>query len=129
MLLKACDLHNRATRERVKISLAIDGADLFKDRTHVSAGVKISDPNGIHPITKQPLFIRDEDGTERIVKIQSSELCCILIIADARDKKDLYKDIFRGFYEWGSLIRRVGLPGGAKTKISFAPFAHAQGTL
>lgn len=48
LLLKACQLHDRATTESVKISLAIDGADLFKDRTHVSAGIKICDPNGIH---------------------------------------------------------------------------------
>jgi hypothetical protein len=110
LLLKACHLHDRATRERVKISLVIDGADLFKDRTHVSAGVKICDPNGVHPVTKQPLFIRHEDGSEQIIRIQSSEMCCILIIADAHDKKDLYEDIFRGFYDRGSLISTVGLP-------------------
>jgi len=110
LLLKACKLHDRATRERVKISLSIDGADLFRDRTHVSAGVKITDPNGIHPVTKQPLFIREEDGREEIVRIQSSQMCCILIIADARDKKDMYEEVFREFYEWGDLISREGLP-------------------
>jgi hypothetical protein len=36
----------------VKISLSIDGADLFKDRAHISAGIKISDPCGAHPVTK-----------------------------------------------------------------------------
>lgn len=110
LLLKACKLHDLATRERVKISLSIDGADLFRDRTHVSAGVKITDPNGIHPVTKQPLFIREEDGREEIVRIQSSQMCCILIIADARDKKDMYEEVFREFYEWGDLISREGLP-------------------
>jgi hypothetical protein len=109
-LLKACELHNLAITERVKISLSIDGADLFKDRTHVSAGIKISDPRGVHPVTKQPLFIREEDGEEKIVKIQSSEMCCILIIADARDKKELYEDVFKEFYEWGAQIQNVGLP-------------------
>ncbi len=42
-LLKACHLDHLATTEKVKISLSIDGADLFKDRTHVSAGIKITD--------------------------------------------------------------------------------------
>jgi hypothetical protein len=74
LLLKACHLHDRATRERVKISLVIDGADLFKDHTHVSAGVKICDPNG-------KLFFRHDNGSEQIIRIQSSEMCCILIIA------------------------------------------------
>jgi hypothetical protein len=41
----------------VSIALAIDGADMIRDRTHVSAGVKITDTRGIHPITKQPLII------------------------------------------------------------------------
>jgi len=41
-LLKACQLDDLATKESVKISLSIDGADLFKDRAHVSAGDKIT---------------------------------------------------------------------------------------
>jgi hypothetical protein len=109
-LLKACELHNLATTERVNISLSIDGADLFKDRTHVSAGIKTSDSRGVHPVTRQPLFIVDKDGEEKMVKMQSSEMCCILIIADARDKKELYHDVFKEFYEWGAKIQAVGLP-------------------
>jgi hypothetical protein len=37
-------------------------------------------------------------------------MCCILIIADARDKKELYEDVFREFYQWGDRIRAFGLP-------------------
>ena len=121
LLLKACQLHDRATTESVKISLAIDGADLFKDRTHVSAGIKICDPNGIHPVTKQPLFVRNDNGEEKIVRMQSSEMCCILIIADARDKKELYEDVFREFYQWGSAIAAVGLPA-TETEPALQPF-------
>jgi hypothetical protein len=110
-LLKACQLDDLATKESVKISLSIDGADLFKDRTHVSAGVKITDTRGVHPVTKQPLYcIDDETKEEKIVKIQSSEMCCILVIADARDKKELYEEVFKEFYEWGNRISTTGLP-------------------
>jgi hypothetical protein len=42
LLLKACNLHEIATTMAVKIALAVDGADLFKGRTHVSTGVKIT---------------------------------------------------------------------------------------
>jgi len=97
LLLKSCQLHDIATRDHVKISFAIDGADLFKDRTHVLAGIKITDTWGVHPITKQPLFVQSDDGEEKIVRIQSCEMCCILIIADARDKKELYEDVFESF--------------------------------
>ncbi len=63
-------------------------------------------------MTKQPLFLIDADtNEEKIVKIQSSEMCCILIIADARDKKELYDEVFKEFYEWGQRIGTYyGLP-------------------
>jgi hypothetical protein len=51
----------------------------------------------VHPITKQLLFVQSDDGEEKIVRIQSSEMCCILITADARDKKELYEDVFESF--------------------------------
>ena len=88
-LLKVCQLqlHDLAQVDSVRVSLSIDGADLFKDQTHVSSGIKISDCHGVHPITKKPLFVQDNDGEEKMVKMQSSGICCILIIADARDKK------------------------------------------
>jgi len=110
-LLKATQLHDIATRDSIKISLSIDGADLFKDQTHVSAGIKITDTRGVYPITKQPLFVIDEDTEEeRIIKIQSSEMCCILVIADARDKKELYEEVFKEFDDWGERLRTIGLP-------------------
>ncbi len=37
-------------------------------------------------------------------------MCCILIISDARDKKELYEDDCREFYEWGDRISALGLP-------------------
>jgi hypothetical protein len=64
LLLKSCQLHDIATRDHVKISFAIDGAGLFKDRTHFSAGIKIitrSAPNNN--------FVQSDDGEEKIVRI------------------------------------------------------------
>jgi len=110
-LLKACQLDELAMTSRIKIYLSIDGADLFKDRTHVSVGIKITDTHGVHPVTKQPLFMVDSDtNEEKIVKIQSSEMCCILVIADARDKKEMYEEVFKEFYDWGKRIGSVSLP-------------------
>jgi len=121
-LLKACQLDELATRDRIKISLSIDGADLFKDQTHVSAGIKIMDTRGVHPVTKQPLFMVDNDtNEEKIVKIQSSEMCCILVIADARDKKEMYEEVFKEFYDWGHSIGSVGLPASDGNP-ALAPF-------
>jgi hypothetical protein len=54
--LKACALYEVAANKSVSIALAIDEADMLRDKTHVSAGVKITDTHGIHPITKLPLL-------------------------------------------------------------------------
>jgi hypothetical protein len=90
LLLKACNLYDLAQHESVQIALAIDGADLIRDRTHVSAGVNIIDSRGIHPTKKQPLLQQDDDGEERYVRVQSFKLCALMMIADARDNKALY---------------------------------------
>jgi len=111
LLLKACNLHDLAQRESVQIALAIDGADLIRDRTHVSAGVKIIDSRGIHPTTKQPLLQHDDDGEERYVRVQSFKLCALMMIADARDNKALYEDVFKEFYDWGKQISISGIAG------------------
>jgi hypothetical protein len=37
-------------------------------------------------------------------------MCCILIIADAQDKKELFSDVFKEFYKWGSQNQSIGLP-------------------
>jgi len=38
--IKACNLHDLAQTTSVKIALTVDGADLFKGRTHVSTELK-----------------------------------------------------------------------------------------
>ncbi len=110
LLLKACGLFELAQTESIQIALAIDGADMIRDRTHVSAGVKITDTRGYHPITKQPLLQKTDDGEEAFVRVQSFELCSLMMIADARDSKALYEGVFKEFYDWGKKISLVGLP-------------------
>jgi hypothetical protein len=106
-----CGLHELATRSSVKVALTVDGADLFKGRTHVSTRIKICDERGIHPVTKQPFVITDEDeDAAYFVKVQSSEVCCVMVIADAVDSKQLYENVFKEYYEWGNSLRENGLP-------------------
>jgi hypothetical protein len=86
LLLKACNLHDLAKTTSVKVALTFDGADLFKGRTHVSTGIKVTDPRGIHPIMKQPFMVssaEERDDDDAYVKIQSREVCCAMIIANA----------------------------------------------
>lgn len=44
------------------------------------------------------------------MNLQSSKVCCIMIIADALDNKHLYEDVFQDYYQWGEKLRLEGLP-------------------
>ena len=75
LLLKACHLHDLAKEKSVKIALTVDGADLFKGRTHVSTGVKIVDERGVHPVMKQPFHVSNvDDHSNEFVIVQSLEV-------------------------------------------------------
>jgi hypothetical protein len=114
LLLKACNIHDLAQTSSVKVALTVDGADLFKGRTHVSTGIKITDERAVHPISKQPFLVVDrEEGEDMFVKVQTREVCCIMIIADAKDNKHLYEDVFKEYYEWGEKLRLEGLAESA----------------
>jgi hypothetical protein len=86
----------------------------MKSRMHVSCGVKITDVDGKHPITGLPLMATadDEDYDEEnsIRCMQSQELCAILVMADAKDSKELYYDVFRDFYDYSESLRLYGMP-------------------
>jgi hypothetical protein len=103
MLRKACNLYELAQVDSVKVALSVDGANLFKGRTPVSTGIKITDERGLHPITKQPFWVsaRENDDNDMFCKIQTKEACCMMIIADAKDNKHLYEDVFKEYYDWG----------------------------
>jgi hypothetical protein len=60
-LLKACRLHEYAQNTSVKVACTVDGTDLFKGRTHVSSGIKITDECGVHPISKQPFLVQNRE--------------------------------------------------------------------
>jgi len=113
LLLKATGLYEKAQRTQVSLAFTADGAALRKSWMHVSCGIKITDPDGRHPITGLPLVenVVDEDEGEKSIYncIQSRELCTILVIADARDSKELYYDVFRDFFDYALHIGNHGI--------------------
>ncbi len=54
--------------------------------------------------------------------MQSSELCCAMVIANALDSKHLYQDFFKGFYQWGEKLRTEGLEASAGFGPKLKPF-------
>jgi hypothetical protein len=110
LLLKATGLYEKAQKVSVAIAFTADGAALMKSCTHVSCGVKITDVDGYYPLRRMPLTtINEEDDAEgtRFNMVQSRELCTILVIADTKDSKELYNDVFKEFYEYSKQLRQL----------------------
>ena len=105
MLLEAAGLTEIAMQGPVSIAVTSDGANTFHSRTQISIGVKIVDTRGHHCKTKMPIFVRSlEDDAEDVSGyyqgVQSSEMCTICIMADARDKSKMYAEVFSNFYKY-----------------------------
>jgi hypothetical protein len=111
LLLKATGLYEKAQRKNVCISFTADGALLLNSCIHVSCGIKITDVDGIHLVTKLPFTAVYEDTDEHFYNcMQSREACAVLVMADAKDSKELYDDVFKDFYDYAERLRIHGMP-------------------
>jgi hypothetical protein len=61
-------------------------------------------------------LLKEDDGSERFVKVQSFELRSLMMIADARDSKSLYGDVFKVFYDW--VGKQISIHGRLSTTLS-----------
>ena len=79
---------------KVQIAITLDGVDLSRNITHVSARIKIIDPRAIDPRSGLPIGM---EGS--ITKVQSrGELCFVLKIVLAKDNKNLYNTMFNDLF-------------------------------
>jgi hypothetical protein len=90
------------TQPAVEFSITLDGADLSRNISHVTAGVKINDPRAIDPITGIPI------GCEDSTKVQSRELCFPFKILIARDTKTLYDNYYSDFFTFFKQVEQNG---------------------
>ena len=118
LLLEAAGLTEFAKQGPVNIAVTSDGANSFHNRTQISIGVKIIDTRGVHCKTKKPIFVRAleddaDDGHDYYQEVQSSEMCAILIMADACDKSQMYSEFFNEFYVYMEGLHQNGMPESA----------------
>ncbi len=76
----------------VEVSKTLDGADLSRNISHVTAGIKINEPRAIDPISGIPIGMKDSR------KVQSRELCYPCKILIAKDSKTLYDNYYSDFF-------------------------------
>ena len=80
-LFKLEDAARDINQPPVQMSITLDGADLSRNVTHVTAGVKINDPRSIDPGSGLPIGVQDSR------KMQSRELCFPIKSLLAKDSK------------------------------------------
>ena len=78
----------------VEVSKTLDGADLSRNISHVTAGIKINEPHAINPISSIPIGMKDSR------KVQSRELCYPCKILIAKDSKTLYDNYYSDFFSF-----------------------------
>jgi hypothetical protein len=86
----------------VQFSITLDGADLSRNISHVTAGIKINDPRAKDPISGIPI------GFEDSTKVQSRELCFPCKILIAKDTKELYSKYFKDFFAFFKQVETAG---------------------
>jgi hypothetical protein len=91
-LYKLDDVARDPNQPPVQFSITLDGADLSRNITHVTAGIKINDPRAIDPVSGIPI------GMEDSAKVQSRELCFPAKILISKDTKTLYDKYFADFF-------------------------------
>jgi hypothetical protein len=90
------------TQPPVEFSITLDGADLSRNISHVTAGVKINDPRAIDPVTGIPI------GCEDSTKVQSRELCFPFKVLIAKDTKTLYDNYYTDFFSFFKQVEQNG---------------------
>jgi hypothetical protein len=104
-ILRLYGLHDVArdpNQPPVEFSITLDGADLSRNISHVTAGIKMNDRRAIDPLSGIPIGFQDS------MKLQSRELCYPVKILIAKDTKLLYKDYFTDFFEFFKGVEEHG---------------------
>ncbi len=100
LMLDASGLSEYAKSGPVHLAVTSDGANSFCNRTQISSGIKVCDSRAHHMKTKTPVLVEDDEQPAHYIGVQSSEMCTILIMADARDKANMYEELFGDFYRY-----------------------------
>jgi len=86
-LVQAYGLDNIARERSIAIGQSVDGADLSRHLSHVTAGYKIRDMSAIDPLTRQPVFAGSHSTA------QSRNHCFPCQIHLARESKQIFEHL------------------------------------
>jgi hypothetical protein len=101
-LYKLDDVARDPNELPVEFSITLDGADLSRNISHVTAGIKMNDPRAIEPKTGIPI------GQDHSMPVQSGELYYPFKILIAKDMKELYSTCFADFFVFFKQVEERG---------------------
>jgi hypothetical protein len=99
-ILKTFSLYEIAQRDAVHICITLDGAELTKDLSHLTFGVKVTDSRAIDPRDGSPLSYNEDGVFGNIFQVQSRNYCFIMKSLLGKDNKAAYEhfhDVFKFF--------------------------------
>jgi len=107
-ILKIFQLEEVAQRESVELSITLDGAELCDGISHLTAGIKVTDPRAINPRDGSPLCMTTDEIMGRMFQNQSRNNCFALKSLIGKDCKKAYKE-FADFFKFFEQVKKYGL--------------------
>jgi hypothetical protein len=99
-ILKTFSLYDIAQCESVELCITLDGAELCDGLSHLTAGIKITDPRAVDPKDGSPLSCMEDGLVGHIFKTQSRNYCFTVKSLLGKDSKPAYNefsDFFKSF--------------------------------
>jgi hypothetical protein len=126
LLLLAAGLSEIVHHESVHLAVMSDGMNSFHSCAQLSIGIKVVDVQAHHCKTKKALSERsqehdDDDDHVHFKGVQSSEMSTVCIMADAKDKSNMYAEDLLDFYKYTKCLKKEGIPA-SEFDPSIAPF-------
>ncbi len=108
-ILKTFRLSEVAQRESIELCITLDGAELCDGISHLTAGIKITDPRAIDPKNGIPLCTVNDEHLGRIFANQSRNYCFAMKSLIGKDSKTAYKE-FSDFFLFFERLKKYGMP-------------------
>jgi hypothetical protein len=99
-ILCAFSLHEIVQHKSVELCITLDGAEQTKDLSHLTFGVKVTNPRAIDPLGGSPLSYTEDGVFDNLFRVQSRNYCSIMKSLLGKDSKRAYaefQDLFKFF--------------------------------
>ena len=111
-ILKMHKIYDDIYQRQIEIAITIDGADISKKLSHVTAGIKVIDKYAINPVTGDYILKYAEDslGNKYLESgYQSRENCFLFLIMIAKESSAIYsKQCIKDFFNFLKILKKMG---------------------